>query len=211
MVHVLDLWPDTVLAGGFADRRPMNVAMTKALGTLVSGDVPGGRLGGLHLAGCRGRVADTRRGDHKLHYVPMWADEQISSRPSSTCARNRICSGCDIVLLVCRGAGRGTGTRRPDRGLRPGKDPRLFVAVAGSGIARPRGVERRGARRQERSVHRSCAAGADDPLMATADFSYVSLQTHGLSSITMPSKTQAALASGTGPAVAADGDVRRVG
>ena len=47
-------------------------------------------------------------------------------------------------------------------------------------------------------------------LMATGDFNYVGLRPDGLSSITMPSKMQAAFASGRALLVAADGDVADV-
>ena len=47
-------------------------------------------------------------------------------------------------------------------------------------------------------------------LMATGDFNYVGLRPHALSPITMPSKTQAALAAGRPLLVAAEGDVAMV-
>ena len=47
--------------------------------------------------------------------------------------------------------------------------------------------------------------------IAAADFSYVSLRSHALSAVTMPSKVQAALAAGRALVIAADGDLSQVG
>jgi glycosyltransferase involved in cell wall biosynthesis len=87
-------------------------------------------------------------------------------------------------------------------------DPRLIVLLAGSGT------------RQEQLKGRAAELGLVNvrflgqlpqhqmtDLMATSDAAYVSLADHPLSAVTMPSKTQATLASGRAVLAAASGDL----
>ena len=62
MVHVLDLWPDTVLASGFArPGRAYRVGPSSLIAPLVSRYVRRGPFRGFHLAGRRPSADEARR------------------------------------------------------------------------------------------------------------------------------------------------------
>jgi glycosyltransferase involved in cell wall biosynthesis len=91
-------------------------------------------------------------------------------------------------------------------------DPRFIALVAGSGVAE----SRLRCRARDLGLHNVRFLGRYPHdhmtrLIAAADLSYVALRTHAISPVTMPSKTQAALAAGRAMLIAAEGDVAAVG
>jgi len=211
VAHVLDLWPDTLLAGGFArDGRAHRVAES-----------------GLN-AWCRAmyRIAESvafispgvgpilrERGvpAEKLHYVPMWADETIF-QPSDDDLRAELGVAADAIVLLYAGAlGDAQGLGTLIDACAQITDGRFLCLIAGSGIsegslrAHAEEVGATNVRFLGRLPQRQMTN-----LMATGDFNYVGLRPHALSAITMPSKTQAGLAAGRALLVAAEGDVAAV-
>lgn len=211
VLHVMDLWPDTLHVAGFA--------------------YPGrGRATGRRLlsswAGAMYRAADSvayispgvgdvlrKRGvpEAKLRYVPMWADEEIF-HPSSENFRQLFNLSDDAIVLLYAGAlGHAQSLNTLIDACAQVHDPRFVCLIAGSGTAeqdlrkRARAVGASNIRFLGRLPQEKMTA-----LMATGDLNYIGLRPHALSGVTMPSKTQAALASGRALLVAAHGDVARV-
>ncbi len=211
VTHVLDLWPDTLLAGGMIDAgRGYRIAE-----------------GPLH-AWCRAMYASSdavayispgvgevlrQRGvpKSKLHFVPLWADEGVFRSPAPG-LREELRIDPDAIVLVYAGSmGEAQGLSALVEACARVSDPRFVCLLAGSGIAeaslRSSAAAARAAnvrflgRLPERQMAR---------LMATGDVNYVGLRPHPLSSITMPSKIQAALASGRALIVAAEGDAASI-
>jgi len=211
VVHVLDLWPDTLLAGGFAREGRAFRAASAPLSAWCRGMYAAAHT----VAYISPGVGDLlqRRGvpRQKLRYVPMWADEQ-TFRPASSDLRAELGLGEDDVVLLYAGAlGEAQGLHALLEACAQVEDPRLVTLIAGSGIAE--GFLRAEAERRGLARVRFLGRFPQDrmtELMAAADMSYISLRAHPLSAVTMPSKTQAALAAGRAVLVAADGDVARV-
>jgi colanic acid biosynthesis glycosyl transferase WcaI len=220
IVHVGDLWPDTLTAGGFAPRgragRALDATLHRwceamyAAATTVTYISPGVR-DVLHARGVP---------EAKLAYLPMWAQEERFA-PIEPAEQERLSLRAELgydehaVVLLYAGAlgeAQGLGTLLEALAQLP-PEATLRVLIAGSGIA-------------EESLRRQAAGLGLLPervhflgrvpedrmpaLMSTADACYVGLRSDPLSRLTMPSKTQAILASAKALVVAADGDVQQV-
>lgn len=206
--HILDLWPESLYATGFgklaepvAARRLLDTWTSSMYGLsdLVAYISPG--VG--ELLQDRGVPAD------KLRYVPMWADEG-TFHPGGSSMRDELGLADDAVVLLYAGAlGDAQGLETLIDACRNVRDPRFVCLIAGAG-----GTEARLRHRAEgldavRFIGRVPQASMTD-LMATADASFVSLRDTELGRVSIPSKTQAALAAGLPVIVAARGDARRV-
>jgi colanic acid biosynthesis glycosyl transferase WcaI len=209
VVHVSDLWPDTVLAGGFA-RKTVFRAVSAPLNAWCRG-MYAAASSVAYISPGVGEVLRSRGvADHKLHHVPMWADEDLF-RPSKEDLRQALGIGEDRIVLLYAGAlGEAQGLSTLLDACARVEDPRFLALIAGSGIAESslrdqaewmglRNVQFLGRRPQNQMTK----------LMATADLCYIGLRPHTLSEVTMPSKTQSALAAGRALVVAATGDVVR--
>lgn len=230
VVHVADLWPDTLTAGGFALSLRAQGRAGRAAGATAEA--------ALHLW-CRAMYASSdyvtyispgvrplllERGvpDRKLRYAPMWADERVfgpaddATDDAGRAWRHDLGIGTDDIVLLYAGAlGQAQGLQTLLEACAEVDDPRLRCVIAGSGVAE--GELRRLA---DDLAHRTGRAPAHfigrvpqeqmPVLMAGADACYVGLRVDRLSAATMPSKTQATLAAGKALVVAADGDIRDV-
>ncbi|GAA2096348.1 glycosyltransferase family 4 protein [Microlunatus panaciterrae] len=211
VVHVLDLWPDTVFAGGFASGGRLSTLLEKGLGAWCRG-MYAAASSVAYISPGVGRVLQDRGvPQDKLHYVPMWADEQVF-HPSDGNLRAELGIAEDQVVLLYAGAlGEAQGLSTLIDACAKVDDPRFVCVIAGSGVA------------ESALRAQAVTIGADNvrfvgrlpqeqmtQLMATGDLNYVGLRTHALSPVTMPSKTQAALAAGRAILVAAEGDVAGV-
>ncbi|MGC4896234.1 glycosyltransferase family 4 protein [Micromonospora sp. DT31] len=212
VLHVLDLWPDTLRASGF----------------LGAGAGTGGRAVERCLHGWCGamyrsatRVAyispgvrDVLRGrgvpEDKLTYIPLWADERPPTPQRDLRAEWGLTD--DRVVLVYAGAlGEAQGLDALLDACALVRDPRLVCLIAGSGVA------------EDRLRARARSAGLDHvrflgrvpaermpAVMAAGDLHFVSLRDTAMSACTMPSKMQATLAAGRALLVAAPGDAAEV-
>jgi glycosyltransferase involved in cell wall biosynthesis len=115
-----------------------------------------------------------------------------------------------IVLLYAGALGEAQGLSTMLAACARVEDPRFLALIAGSGIAES-SLRDQAERMGLRNVRFLGRLPQDQmtKLMATADLSYIGLRPHPLSDMTMPSKTQAALAAGRALVVAATGDVVR--
>lgn len=211
VVHVMDLWPDTLLASGFS-RGGRSYAVAEALldpwcrliyrtASAVAYISPGVGL------------ALRQRGvpPAKLHYLPLWADEQVFT-PSGDDRRREWGISQDAIVLVYAGAlGAAQGLSALVDACATVRDLNVVCLIAGSGSE------------QEELRQQAARVGASNirflgrlptqqmtSLLATSDLTFIGLRPHSLSAITMPSKTQSALAAGRAILVGATGDVARV-
>lgn len=210
VLHVLDLWPDTLLAGGFARDGAAFRAVSAPLNAWC-GCMYASATSIAYISRGVGEVL-RRRGvaGHKLHHIPMWADENLF-HPTQDDLRNALGIDDDRIVLLYAGAlGDAQGLSTLLDACARVEDPRFVALIAGSGIAEGslRDQAERMCLRNVRFLGRVPQDQMTE-LMATADVSYVGLRRHPLSEVTMPSKTQAALAAGRALVVAATGDVVR--
>lgn len=235
VVHVGDLWPDTLHAGGFAPTgRWSSTAgrvLDATLGRWCRAMYDAAAVVSYVSPGVREVLLDRGVAAEKLAYVPNWAEEATFApiEPADQerlSLRSELGYGPENVVLLYAGAlgeAQGLSTLLEAAARVPREVP-LRVLIAGSGTAEralrdlagrlgladedaDEGVDERGAR--VRFVGR--VPQSDMPrLMSTADACYVGLRADPLSRLTMPSKTQATLASAKALVVAADGDVQQV-
>lgn len=212
VVHVLDLWPDTILAGGFARDSRLYRLASRPLSAWCAGMYRAAHAVAYISPGVRPALLERGVPAAKLHYVPMWADEDVF-HPAGDHLRDRFNLRDDNVVLLYAGAlGEAQGLDGLIEACAMIDDPRFVALIAGSGVAET-GLRAKAEALGASNVHfiGRLPQGQMTQLMATADICYVGLRTHSLSEMTMPSKTQAALAAGKAMVIAAEGDVARIG
>lgn len=201
VVHVLDLWPDTVLASGLGG----------SLGSLVERPLHAlcGRMyraaeAVAYISPGVGEVLASRGVPrNKLAYAPMWADERVSAPVPRAEARGwEIASGTLTVAYAGSLGGAQDLETLIDACARV-RDLDLMCLVAGSGT-HEESLRDRASRQGATNVRFLGRLDADGMrrLNATADIHFVGLNNHALASTTMPSKVQAVLA-GAHPIVGA--------
>lgn len=206
--HILDLWPESLYATGFG-RMAATAPVHAALDAWTSGMYHGSNLVAYISPGVGDILKSRGVPSSRLRYVPMWADEE-TFRPDGTSMRAELDIDDHAVVLVYAGAlgeAQGLGTlidacRRID-------DPRFVCVIAGSGGAEESLRERAKDVPNVRFIGRVPQSQMTD-LMATADASFVSLRDTPLGRVSIPSKTQAALAAGVPVLVSSPGDVSRL-
>lgn len=203
--HILDLWPESLYATGFG-RMAGNAPAHAVLDGWTSLMYRGSDLVAYISPGVgeilEGRGVPAR----KLRYVPMWADE-VTFRPDGRSMRAELGISDDSVVLVYAGAlGEAQGLGTLIDACRMVDDPRFVCVVAGSGGAEESLRARANDVPNVRFVGRVPQARMTD-LMASVDASFVALRDTALGRVSIPSKTQAALAAGVPVLAAAPGDV----
>lgn len=223
VVHVGDLWPDTLQAGGFAPSGPVGRVLEATLHRWCRAMYESAAIVSYISPGVRDVLRARGVPDRKLAYLPMWAQESTfapigRADQDRLSLREEIGYGADDVVLLYAGAlgeAQGLATLL-DATARLPSDANLRVLIAGSGTAEAAlraQAERLGLLRHGGGRVRFLGRvpQSDMPrLMSTADACYVGLRADPLSRLTMPSKTQAILASAKALVVAGDGDVQDV-
>ncbi|GIJ09561.1 glycosyltransferase family 4 protein [Micromonospora andamanensis] len=210
LLHVLDLWPDSVTASGFLGTGRASLMIERGMA---------GWCGAMYRSAARVACVSPGAADllagrgvprEKLLHIPMWADETLRTHAGDL--RADLGLRADQVVLVYAGAlGEAQGLDSLIDACARTSDPRFVCLIAGSGTT------------EDRLRRRAEAAGATNvrflgqlprdrmpALMATGDAHYVSLRRGGMSAYTMPSKVQATLAAGRALLVAAEGDAAAV-
>lgn len=212
VMHVLDLWPDTLLASGFVGQGVGYRAARTVLDSWCGGMYRAAHSVAYIAPGVGDVLAERGVPERKLAYVPMWADENVFYPGADSGRRVRMgISEDSIVLLYAGSLGEAQGLTTLIDACARVDDPRLVCLIAGSGIAeqhlrdRARDVGAGNVRFLGRVPQEEMTA-----LIAASDLNYIGLRLHPLSGVTMPSKTQATLASGRAMLVAAEGDVATV-
>jgi len=205
---VADLWPDTMQVSGLDGASRLNGRAIRAVGAWCKAMYASSDLV-TYISPGIGQVLATRGVPQaRLRYLPKPADERIF-HPGGVSLRATLGIDEHAVVLCYAGAmGAAQGLEALLEATALVNDPRLVVLLAGSGTQEEQlkwhaaqlgvpGVRFLGRLPQD----------AMTDFMATADVAYVSLADHPLSAVTMPSKTQATLASGRAILAAASGDL----
>jgi colanic acid biosynthesis glycosyl transferase WcaI len=195
VVHVLDLWPDTVTASGLGGGR------ASALETPLHRwcDLLYRRAHSVaYISPGVGEVLSQRGVPRdKLAYAPMWADESVNCVRPAADERGWGLGATTIALVYAGSLGGAQDLSTLVQACARVRDLDFRCLVAGSGT------------HEEELVQLATAAGADNvtflgrlspaevaELTAAADVHYVGLNDHPLAGLTMPSKVQAILACG---------------
>jgi colanic acid biosynthesis glycosyl transferase WcaI len=211
VVHVMDLWPDALLASGFT-RNGFGHRAAEAVLNPWCRTIYRSASSIAYISPGVGQALQQRgvRVD-KLHYVPLWADERIFRPSDEDLRREWGISDETIVLLYAGALGEAQGLSALVDACAAVDHPHFLCLIAGSGTAEQH-LREQAARVGVANIRFLGRLPAHDmtPVLATSDLTFISLRPHPLSRITMPSKTQSALASGRAILVAARGDVARV-
>jgi glycosyltransferase involved in cell wall biosynthesis len=212
LMHVLDLWPDSIafsgLAGGraYARMAPLlerwcafTYRQAAAIACISRGTLDQLKARGVPPA--------------KLHYVPVWTNEHLHRpRDRDTPLAEALGVADSFVVLYAGNLGDAQGLDGlVEACARLGDLPRLRCLVAGSGTAEGRLRARAERLRLTNLTFLGRWPAADmGGLMSIGDVHVVSLNDHPLASITMPSKLPATLASGRAVCAVATGETARV-
>ncbi|UUZ61045.1 glycosyltransferase family 4 protein [Nocardioides sp. B-3] len=207
VVHVLDLWPDTVFASGFADGGTVSRAVTRAAETRCRGMYASAASVVVNSPGVESVLSRRGVDPARINYVPMWANEDVA-RPADDAMRASLGVSADSIALLYAGAlGGAQGLEVLPEACARVEDPRFVCLIAGSGVSE--GSLR--ARANElgltnvRFLGRVPQGNVAD-LMGAADAAFISLNDDPLAAITMPSKFRATLAAGRAIVASATGD-----
>jgi|GEM_PF-130944 len=209
--EVADLWPDTVLVSGLDGAGAIARFGGRLLNAWCNAMYRSSDAVTYISPNVNGILTERGVDPRRLHFIPKPADEEIF-HPGGESRRERYGISEATTVLVYAGAlGEAQGLDTLLDAAARVADEDLLVLLAGSGThedllrARAAELELSNVRFLGRLSHTEMT-----DLYATADLAYISLTSHPLSNATMPSKTQAILASGTAALVAAEGDVADV-
>lgn len=196
VVHVLDLWPDTLFASGFASASRSGRAAERALTRWCDAMYGSAESVAYISPGVGDMLAARGVPEGKLAYAPMWADEELFSPMPVSEARGWDLGPGEVTLVYAGTLGGAQGLETLIRACARVTDLRFRCLIAGSGVLED----------ELRSL--AASAGATNVrflgrlpkheiggLMAAGDVHYVGLNDHPLARTTMPSKLQATLAS----------------
>lgn len=209
---IQDIWPDSVTAAGFIRESPLLRLVERMLHRFVNASY---RLadsvvvispGAAELLGRRGVPAD------KLHVIHNWADESVM-RPAERTGALRERLGLSDEAFVVMYAGTMGPAQSLDHAVHAmdATNSDAHLVLVGSGVARP-GLEELARKTSPARVHFLDPVPLSEiaSLMADADAHLISLAPDPLFGVTMPSKVQSLLASGTVCIASAPGDAAAI-
>lgn len=212
LMHVMDLWPDSIAFSGFASGRsyasmawPLDrwCRFTYSRACAIAGI----------SQGIVDELAQRGVAREKLHYVPVWADEEAFSprQPDPKLAREMEVEGC-FTMVYAGNLGGAQGLERlltVCSRLRDLAEFRLLIAGTGTEELRLRRLAADLALSNVRFLGRRPAHEIPG-LLSIADVSIVCLNNDPLSAVTMPSKLPSLLASSVPVLAVATGEVARL-
>lgn len=211
LLHVLDLWPDTLSASGFAQGFPFLSALTPSLRALVNSTYRAADVVATTSPGVGNLLEGRGVPGSKIKYIPLWADEEVFQPIDGSALRTRMGVADSTTVLLYAGAlGWTQGIDSLVEALRcyPKSAAPLECWIVGSGVAeqklRQLADQLPGSAPVVRFLGRMTPTETSQ-CMGAADVHYAGLRAHELSNTIMPSKVQATLATGK-PLISAVGD-----
>lgn len=208
VVHVPDLWPDSVLLSGFLSPRQTRAAAS-VLHRYLDRVYSAASAVTVTSPGQAERICARGVPEAKLHFVPNWVDEQ-AFRPRRPDPALRASLGLSSEVLIMYAGNLGTYQDletliRAAELLRD--DDSIGFVLVGDGVERPN-LERRVAASSLRNVaFLGAKRYAEMPdFLALGDLHVVSLQNLPLFEHTLPSKLAATMASGKPVLASLSGD-----
>lgn len=213
VMHVMDLWPESLQASGFGDWLERSAWLRRSLDKWLSKTYDCADVIACTSSAQIELLAGRGVPREKLSYAPLWSDETIfqpMSRDDELAAEHGVV-GKTVMLYA--------GTLGNTQGLDPlievcarlQDQPKFHCILAGAGVAE--------ARLRARARH-LCLTNVSflghrpttemKRLMSVGDIHFVSLRSNPLAAIAMPSKVQATLACAKPLIVAASGDAAEV-
>ncbi|WP_193614579.1 glycosyltransferase family 4 protein [Nocardioides lijunqiniae] len=197
VVHVLDLWPDTLAAVGLGSTGGRGRTAVSAVDAVCNWMYRAADRVAYISPGVGDILAERGVPRDKLAYAPMWADETLHKPTPRPDTRGYGLDRDQLAVVYAGTLGRAQGLETLVEACGRMKESRVICLIAGSGTE------------EGRLRDLAARAGADNvrflgrlpkeempALAAAADVNYVALNDHPLAHVTMPSKLQAILAAG---------------
>lgn len=213
VLHIQDLWPDTVLASNMLPPR-LEPLVRKPLEWFCNYSYKRAEVVGVIAPSMRETLVERGVPDEKIVDIANWADEDIFHPADPDPAIRRSWgSGPDDFIAVYAGAiGDLQGLETVVEAAFLLRDkPNIQIIIVGDGYARPR-LENLAESKGLTNLKFVGRHPVEDmtSIMATADAQIVCLRDLPLYRITLPSKVQASLAAGRPIVVSAGGDAGHV-
>jgi len=198
VLHVMDLWPDSILLSGFGGNSLSKGIIHRALDTWCSTMYKTAASVAYVSPGLSKELVNRGVPESKLHYVPVWADETATQVVDPIPRSHWNVTDDDLLMLYAGtiGASQGLDTVIEALALLD-RGSKVTCLFAGTGTA----VTHLKSLAQERGLNNVIFLGQVPReqmpgIMAAADLHIVSLRDSPLALITMPSKIQSTLACG---------------
>jgi glycosyltransferase involved in cell wall biosynthesis len=212
VLHNMDMWPDSLFATGFVGRGRGTRFVEKGLDAWCR-QMYASAAFVAYVSPSAGEVL-RRRGvpAEKLHYVPVWVNEEIFRPQDGGPVRKSLGIRDDELVVLYAGAlgrAQGIGSLVDAMNTLPRGIPARCL-IAGSGTESE--AVRAAAGESDGRVQFLGTISSDHigGYMAAADIHFVGLRPDQMSAFTLPSKVQATMATGKALLTAAEGDATRV-
>lgn len=135
VLHIMDLWPDSLLLSGLPDMREGSFGY-RAIGKWCQGMYKSSAVIACTSPGIGLELQERGVDEQKLRYAPLWADETFESIGAQSPVANRDSEDSVITILYAGALGWAQGLRAFLQGLRLAQDHvPMRLKIAGSGPA----------------------------------------------------------------------------
>ncbi|GAA4749391.1 glycosyltransferase family 4 protein [Nocardioides endophyticus] len=212
LLHIMDVWPDSVIESGMVDQGRAAARVGDALSALVRRGYDAASRIALTSPGQRDLLVSRGVPADLLEYCPVWADEAIfSPRPADRSVLPEAARDARVVLMYAGALGHVQGLDAAVRAASEVRDTGLHFVVVGSGIA-DEGLRALARDLGATNVHFMGRRAPEEmgDLSSAADVHLVSLVDTPLMRVTMPSKLPSVLALARPVVLNGAGDAARV-
>lgn len=197
LLHVMDLWPDSVLDSGMLSGGRLHSIVNRTLEGVVRRTHDAASLVAVTSPGQMTALAERGVPSEKLRYIPVWANEEVffPQECDRTCLP-REAREADLVLMYAGAMGHVQRLETIIRAVsRAG--PSLQLVMVGTGVAES-SLRALATDLQATNIHFMGSQSPDSMgrISAAADLHFVSLDDTPLMRMTMPSKVQSIMALG---------------
>jgi colanic acid biosynthesis glycosyl transferase WcaI len=212
LLHIMDVWPDSVLDSGMLSGGRAADAVDRILTSMVRKGYDGASKIAVISPGQIDLLVSRGVPSRLLSYCPVWADERVFfPRPTDRSKLPAAARDASKVLMYAGALGHVQGLDAAVRSAAAVRDTGLHLVLVGSGIAED-GLRSLATELGTDNIH---FMGRRDPqemgeLGAAADVHLVSLADTPLLRLTMPSKLASVMAMGRPVILSGAGDAARV-
>lgn len=198
LLHVMDVWPDSVLGSGMVAGLADRVPIERALRAVTARGYDAADAIAVTSPGQVRMLAERGVPPAKLHYRPLWTDEDLyHPRVADRSLLPESVSQAELVWMYAGAMGHVQGIDHAIRAAAATVDAGVHLVLVGQGIAE-QGLRELASELGTGNIHflGQRPASSMGELIAAADVHLVALADTPLLRVTMPSKIQAIMASG---------------
>jgi len=210
VLHIMDLWPDSIYLSNFGNKKQIPKAFTWGLEKWCQGMYQSASSIAYVSEGMGKELKSRGVSDSKLNYVPVWANESVSTATDPASRSNWNVNDEEILILYAGALGASQGIEALLDALSLiGDRVKVTCLIAGSGTANHALREQARNLRLDNVYFLGQVPQSEMGHIArAADLHVVALRDFPLSTMTMPSKIQTTLACGKPFIAAVPGDAR---